>query len=102
MTPLEVSCATTGTGWSCAVTVGVDPAATHHQVEVSAPEVERLAPAAADPEALVRAAFEFLLTREPREAILRRFELSVIGRYFPDWEEEVASRLAARDALPDS
>ena len=45
---------------------------------------------AADPEALVRAAFDFLLTREPRESILRRFELPVIGRYFPEWEEEVA------------
>ena len=39
--------------------------------------------------------FDFLLTREPRESILRRFDLPVIGRYFPDWEAEVASRLSA-------
>ena len=43
----------------------------------------------------MRAAFDFLLTREPRESILRRFDLPVIGRYFPEWEAEVASRLPA-------
>ena len=43
----------------------------------------------------MRAAFDFLLTREPRESILRRFDLPVIGRYFPEWEAEVARRLPA-------
>jgi hypothetical protein len=27
-----------------------------------------------------------LLEREPKEAILRRFDVSVIGRYFPEFE----------------
>ncbi|HEX6474658.1 MAG TPA: hypothetical protein VF114_06195, partial [Candidatus Limnocylindria bacterium] len=70
---------------------GDDPAATHHEVELAAPELERLRPGEDDPEALVRTAFEFLLAREPRESILRRFELPVIGRYFPDWEAAVAN-----------
>ena len=95
MTPITVSCRPEGAGFTCAVIIGDDPAATHHQVDVEAADLERLHPGSSHPEALVRAAFDFLLTREPRESILRRFDLSVIGRYFPEWEAEVARRLPA-------
>ena len=88
---LTVSCRPSEAGWACAVTVGDDPAATHHEVEVAAAELERLRPGEGDPEELVRAAFDFLLAREPRESILRSFALPVIGRYFPDWEAEIAT-----------
>jgi hypothetical protein len=37
----------------------------------------------------VRACFEFLLAREPKEQILRRFEIPVIARYFPEFEREI-------------
>ena len=91
--PITVRCQPADEGWRCAITVGHDPGATHHEVDVVAADLERLDPGADHPEALVRAAFEFLLTREPRESILRRFELPVIGRYFPDWEADIAQRL---------
>jgi hypothetical protein len=38
----------------------------------------------AAPSEVVRAALAFLLEREPAGAILRRFDCSVIRRYFPD------------------
>ncbi|HEY8179169.1 MAG TPA: hypothetical protein VIH33_02110 [Candidatus Limnocylindria bacterium] len=95
MNRLTVSCARHEAEWRCEVTVGDDAAATHHQVDIATADLQRLHPGAASPEALVRAAFEFLLTREPRESILRRFELPVIGRYFPEWESEITRRLAA-------
>lgn len=38
-----------------------------------------------NPEELIRRSFEFLLEREPKESILRSFELSVIERYFPEY-----------------
>ena len=94
MTPLTVRCQPSEAGWTCGVTVGDDAAATHHEVEVAASDLERLHPGAPGPEALVHAAFDFLLAREPRESILGRFDLPVIGRYFPEWEEEVTTRLA--------
>ena len=53
--------------------------------------VERYAPGAT-PEALVEASFRFLLEREPKESILRSFDVSVIGRYFPEFEREIVSR----------
>ena len=40
-------------------------------------------------EDLVERSFEFLLLREPPSSILRRFELSTIQRYFPDYDREI-------------
>ena len=59
-----------------------------HDVTVTADHVRRYAPGAA-PERLVEASFEFLLEREPKEAILSRFELPVIERYFPEYPREI-------------
>jgi hypothetical protein len=30
-----------------------------------------------------------LLDREPKESILRRFDVTVISRYFPEFEQEL-------------
>jgi hypothetical protein len=42
---------------------------------------------------LVRASFEFLLDREPKESILPQFDLPTIERYFPDYPERIRERL---------
>ena len=41
------------------------------------------------PTAFIEAAFEFLLAREPKESILRSFDVDVISRYFPEFEREI-------------
>lgn len=46
-----------------------------------------------DLERIVRASFEFLLEREPASSILPEFSLDVIGRYFPEYEDELPRRL---------
>ena len=74
------------------VTVDDGGSSTSHQVTVWPSDVERYAPGAT-PEDLLEASFRFLLEREPKEAILRRFELPVIERYFPDYPSVIASRL---------
>ena len=38
----------------------------------------------------VERCFAFLLEREPKESILRRFDVSVIARYFPEFERVIA------------
>jgi hypothetical protein len=58
---------------------------THYQVTLSASDFERLNGGKATPEACVHAAFRFLLDREPKESILRRFDVSLIERYFPEF-----------------
>ncbi len=64
-----------------------------HQVTLNSKDCARLAGATAKPEELIRKSFEFLLEREPKESILSRFDLSVIGRYFPEYEGEIKKRL---------
>lgn len=75
------------------VNVTDDTGTTVHKVRVSAVDLRRLAPST-EPAILVEASFRFLLEREPKEAILRTFDLPVIGRYFPEYEEEIRSRLS--------
>ncbi|HEX9549821.1 MAG TPA: hypothetical protein VF971_01865 [Candidatus Limnocylindrales bacterium] len=87
MTEIHARCQTTADGWTCTVAVEPDDAgAAAHEVRVGREDLARLAPGAIDPADLVRRSFEFLLEREPRESILRRFDLAVIGRYFPEYE----------------
>lgn len=64
-----------------------------HQVTMSQQAFGRLA-GGTSAEACIEAAFRFLLDREPKEAILRRFDVSVISRYFPEFEAELARYIA--------
>jgi hypothetical protein len=66
------------------VTIGEGGDMTTHEVTVQPSDVARYAPGAT-PEELLEASFRFLLEREPKEAILRRFDLPVIERYFPEY-----------------
>lgn len=65
---------------------------TRHDVTVTDDVAERYAPGQPR-EVLVRASFEFLLEREPKESILRTFELQVIERYFPDYARKIRERV---------
>jgi hypothetical protein len=84
---IDVACESRAEGgWTCRVRVDD---ATEHNVGITRADLERLSPASSDPEDLVRRSFEFLLAREPKESILRSFDLPVIGRYFPEFEREI-------------
>ncbi len=87
--PIRVSCAAGEGGWTCAVRVGPPGAESGYSVTVSADELGRFAPGAAEPTALVERSFEFLLEREPTESILSSFSLSTIERYFPEFASVV-------------
>jgi hypothetical protein len=90
VTHVHVTCsATTHGAHDCAVRVGDDPAATVHQVRVSPESLSRYGGPHPDVQTLVRDSFAFLLEREARESILRRFEISDIERYFPEYPVEI-------------
>ena len=75
----------------------------HYQVTMSHAACERLSDGNSGPEECIRAAFLFLLDREPAESILRRFNVSVIESYFPEFPREFPRYLvAARPILPGS
>jgi predicted nucleotidyltransferase len=71
------------------VTVRDDDSSTEHDVTLSANDFDRLGRMHRTPEEFVRACFEFLLQREPKESILPRFDVSVISTYFPEFETKV-------------
>ncbi len=75
------------------VTVRERGSETRHRVTLSKADYERLSGGRASPENLVAESFRFLLEREAKESILRSFDLTVIGRYFPEYEREIAKRL---------
>lgn len=81
---------------SFAVEVGDERGKTRHQVTLARALYMKLTQGKSDPEALIEAAFRFLLDREPKESILRRFDASVITQYFPEFERELPRYLAAR------
>jgi len=74
------------------VTVEEDGTKTEHEVTVTAADVARYAPGSSA-EALLAASFAFLLENEPKESILRRFELPVIERYFPEYARVIRKRV---------
>jgi hypothetical protein len=73
--------------WEVTVTEG--GTSTRHEVTVSDVEVGRLGTGYDTEQEFVRACFEFLLAREPKEQILPRFDITDISRYFPEFEREI-------------
>ncbi len=87
---MDVAPSASADGWVCEVTVELDGERTHHTVKVSEADLERWAGGGRreDVEDLVARSFDFLLQREPPASILRRFDLSAIRRYFPDYDDQ--------------
>lgn len=73
------------------VVVRDEGSSTHHEVTASAADLDRLG-SGRSPEAFVRACFGFLLEREPKESILRAFDVGVIATYFPEFERKIVDR----------
>ena len=67
---------------------------THHHVTMGRETCDRLTAGKHAPEACLEAAFRFLLDREPKESILSRFDVTVISRYFPEFEQELPRYLS--------
>jgi hypothetical protein len=76
------------------VTVQEGRGETRHDVTMSRPIFEELAHGTQTPEQCIEAAFRFLLDREPKESILRRFDVTLITRYFPEFPRELARYFA--------
>jgi hypothetical protein len=66
-----------------------DGSVSEHDVTLSRADHERLGGGFAGPEEVIRACFVFLLEREPKESILRSFDVSQIATYFPEFEATI-------------
>jgi hypothetical protein len=66
---------------------------TVHSVTMTPEYLQKLTGGRGSAEKLIEKSFEFLLERESNTSILRSFDLSVIQRYFPEYERTIASLL---------
>jgi hypothetical protein len=78
------------------ITISQGLTQTSHLVTIQPKDYDRIAAGKISPADLVKMAFEFLLGHEPKESILRSFDLMVIARYFPSFEREISRRLSQR------
>jgi hypothetical protein len=81
-----------GDGVGFGVTVKDGKGATRHRVTISEEMLHRIG-GARPAEQVVRACFLFLLERESKEAILRRFDVAVIAGYFPEFDRNIGKYL---------
>ena len=73
-----------------------DGTATTHQVTLKEADRVRLGGADISGDELIAESFRFLLERESNTSILRKFDLPVIGTYFPEYERDIRKRIAQR------
>jgi hypothetical protein len=58
-----------------------------HRVTVEANDAERWAKLGVEPSRWAEAVMRFLLDREPKESIMSAFDMRVVRRYFPEFDE---------------
>jgi len=66
-----------------------DTTVTTHTVTLTQEYYQNLTEGKISAKRLIEKSFEFLLEREPNTMILSRFELPVIGKYFPEYEKVI-------------
>ena len=66
---------------------------TEHVVHLSKADLDQVGYGHSAEEVL-RESFRFLLEREPNTSILSSFSLPMIGRYFPEYQQEMRRRLS--------
>jgi hypothetical protein len=69
---------------------------TRHHVTMSRETCNRLTVGKRTPERCLEAAFRFLLDREPKESIFGHFDVTVISRFFPEFDRELPRYLSRR------
>lgn len=94
MANIEIQSATeTDNGWSYHVKLDEGSSQHQYKVTLSRSDYDQWSNSQVQPEQVIRAAFDFLLDREPASAILSQFDCSVIRRYFPEVDRELPKKL---------
>ncbi len=90
---IDVSQTKTGDPLEFSVTVREGGGETHHSITMAESTYQKLTSGEVHPEQCIEGAFKFLLEREPKESILSRFDVTVISKYFPDFESQLSRYL---------
>ena len=63
---------------------------TTHTVTLTDKYYKKLTGGILSKEDLIKKSFEFLLEREPKESIMSKFDLTVISKFFPEYESYIS------------
>jgi hypothetical protein len=72
------------------VTVDDNGSQTSHKVTLEEKYYKKLTGGLLPKEDLIKKSFEFLLEREPKESIMSSFDLTVISKFFPEFESYIS------------
>ncbi len=90
---IDVKLTNSGDPFEFDVAVREGDTETRHRVTMTESTYRKLTGKGVGPERCVEAAFQYLLDREPKESILSSFDITVISRYFPSFEDEISHYL---------
>lgn len=93
MANIQVQVREEGDQYTADVTVDEGGSSTSHTVEFSKSYYQKLTSGDHPPDVFVERSFEFLLEREPKESIMGTFNLTVINRYFGEYESTITGML---------
>ena len=88
MATIKINKSDIETGWIFEVNVSNGDSTTH-RVNLTREYYEHLSLTDTNPSKLVEGSFRFMLEREPKEMILRTFDLKIISHYFPEYERRI-------------
>jgi hypothetical protein len=91
---IEITSCGSDNGFEFEVVVREPGGESRHHVTMDRSTYERLTGGRHTAQHCLEAAFRFLLDREPRESIMGRFDVTVISRYFPEFEQELPRYLS--------
>jgi hypothetical protein len=89
-----------GSGFTFDVIVRDLRGESRHRVTIEANEAERWAKLGAEPSRCAEAVMRFLLDREPKESIMSAFDMNVVRRYFPGFDDAFPGYLARLGGEP--
>lgn len=89
MADVHIERSQSGEVFEFSVRVSEKGSETQHSVTLSEHDYARLGTGYTSPEEFVHACFAFLLARETKEQILRQFDVNLIPRYFPEFENQI-------------
>lgn len=88
MTDISIAKNETQGGWNFNVVLSENSGSTNHKVTMQKDFYENLKTEQL-PEEVVKKSFEFLLEKESKDAILSEFDITLIGKYFPEYPKKI-------------
>jgi len=76
-------------GWTFLVEIGHGDGLVEYFIDVDKDYWARLTNRRVEPMDLIKATFNFLLDKEPKELILKKFNIADISGFFPSYENEM-------------